>query len=327
LDNGIDVGIWAWLAFNAGVITLLAIDLGVFNRHAHAPSVREAAMWSATWITLSLIFATGIFVFGGSEPGLAFITGYLIEYSLSVDNIFVFVLIFGYFAVPAQYQHRVLFWGILGALIMRGLMIGAGAALLHEFHWVIYIFGAILVVSGIRMATQGEHTIEMERNFAVRTFRRFFRVTPEFREQKFFVRENGLLYATPLVLVLLVVETTDVIFAVDSIPAIFSVTRDPFLVYTSNVCAILGLRSLYFLLAGVVDKFHYLKPALALILVWVGTKMLISEIYKVPTALSLGVIATVLVCAAAASLLFPASHEHLEEEHPELLVEPTENVS
>ena len=326
MDNGINVGIWAWLAFNAGVIALLAIDLGVFNRKAHAPSVREAAIWSATWISLSMIFAAGIFVFGGSEPGLAFITGYLIEYSLSVDNIFVFVLIFGFFAVPAQYQHRVLFWGILGALIMRGIMIGAGSALLHEFHWVIYIFGGILILSGVRMATQGEHTIEMEKNIAVRIFRRFFRVTSDFREQRFFVREDGLLYATPLVLVLLVVETTDVIFAVDSIPAIFSVTEDPFLVYTSNVCAILGLRSLYFLLAGVVDKFHYLKPALSLILIWVGTKMLISEVYKVPTTLSLAIIAGVLACAVAASLLLPVSRKHLEEEHPELLVQPQESA-
>lgn len=264
---------------------------------------------------LALFRRAGIFAFGGTDAGLAFITGYLIEYSLSVDNIFVFVLIFGLFAVPPAYQHRVLFWGILGALIMRGILILAGSALLHEFHWVIYIFGAILIVSGIRMAKAGETTIDMEKNVAVRIFRRFMRVTPEFREQRFFVRENGPLYATPLVLVLLVVETTDLIFAVDSIPAIFAVTKDPFLVYTSNVCAILGLRSLYFLLAGVVDKFHYLKPALPRF--HLGRYQDAGfEFYKVPTAASLVVIAVILIGAAALSILKPPAKKHLEEEHP-----------
>ena len=318
-DSTIDVQLWFWVAFNAGVIALLAMDLGVFNRKPHRPSVKEAGMWSAAWISISLLFNLGIFIFAGSEPGVQFLTGYLIEYSLSVDNIFVFVLIFGFFAVPPQYQHRVLFWGILGALIMRGVLIGAGAALLHEFSWVIYIFGALLIFSGIRMATQGEKTIDLDSNIAVRLFRRVMPVAPGFREHKFFTRENGVLMATPLLMVLLVVETTDLIFALDSIPAIFAVTDEPFLVYTSNVCAILGLRSLYFLLAGVADKFHYLKPALSLILVWVGTKMLISEIYKVPVVASLLIIVAVLTIAVVASLKFPK--DETAEEEPLVVLE------
>jgi tellurite resistance protein TerC len=309
VNNSIDVGIWGWLAFNGVVLGLLALDLGVFNRKAHAPSLKEAAGWSAAWITLSMLFAAGIFIFAGGDAGVSFLTGYLIEYSLSVDNIFVFVLIFGYFSVPAAYQHRVLFWGILGALVMRGLLIGVGSALLHEFHWLIYIFGAVLILSGVRMATQGERAIDMNRNLAVRLFCRLMRVTTDFREQCFFVRENGALFATPLVLVLLVVETTDLIFAVDSIPAIFAVTSDPFLVYTSNVCAILGLRSLYFLLAGVADKLYYLKPALSMVLVWVGSKMLLTEVYKVPTTLSLLVIAVILGTAVVTSLMTAEARE------------------
>ena len=308
-ESSLDVQLWFWVAFNAGVLALLAIDLGVFNRHAHRPSVKEAAMWSATWIAISLLFNLGIFIFAGSDPGVKFLTGYLIEYSLSVDNIFVFVLIFGFFAVPPQYQHRVLFWGILGALVMRGILIGVGSALLHEFHWVIYIFGALLIFSGIRMVTAGEKTIDLDGNIAVRLFRKIMPVSKDFHEAKFFIREKGVLMATPLLMVLLVVETTDLIFALDSIPAIFAVTDEPFLVYTSNVCAILGLRSLYFLLAGVADKFHYLKPALSLILVWVGTKMLLSEIYKVPTVASLLLILTILTIAVVASLKFPKKEE------------------
>jgi tellurite resistance protein TerC len=316
----IEVSIWFWIAFNIGVLALLALDLGLFHRDAHAPSVKEAAIWSGVWVSLSLLFAAGVFTFAGSTAGVEFLTGYLIEYSLSIDNIFVFVLIFGFFAVPAAYQHRVLFWGILGALIMRGALIGVGAVLLQQFHWVIYFFGALLVFSGIRMATQGERDISLEKNVAVRLFRRFMPVSAGFHGQRFFIRERGVLMATPLLLVLLVVETTDLIFALDSIPAIFAVTDEPFLVYTSNVCAILGLRSLYFLLAGVVDKFHYLKPALSLILVWVGAKMLLSEVYHVPTVLSLFVIGVILASAVVASLRFPKQPEiEIEEPAPEAL--------
>ena len=313
----VNANVWFFVGFNAVVLCLLAVDLGVFHRSAHAVSVREAALWSAVWISLSMLFCAGIFVVAGTDPGFAFLTGYLIEYSLSVDNIFVFVLIFGFFAVPAAYQHRVLFWGIMGALIMRGAMIGAGSALIKEFHWIIYIFGVLLIVSGIRMVTQGEKQIVLERNVVVRLFRRFMPVTNAYEGERFFVRRNGVMMATPLLLVLIVVESTDLIFAIDSIPAIFAVTTDPFLVYTSNVCAILGLRSLYFLLAGVADKFHYLKPALSVILVWVGTKMLLSEFYKVPTPLSLAVIVSVLAVAVFASLRFPPPrHEEHEEKAP-----------
>jgi tellurite resistance protein TerC len=302
----LDVPIWLWFAFTGVVLGLLALDLGVFHRKAHAVSIREAALWSATWVTLSLAFCAGIFVFGGSDAGVAFLTGYLIEYSLSVDNIFVFVLIFSYFAVPGAYQHRVLFWGVVGALVMRFVFIIAGAALLEQFDWLIYIFGAVLLASALRMATsRKEEGASLDRNFAVRLVRRLLPVTDDYRGQRFFVRENARLAATPLLLVLVVVESTDLIFAVDSIPAIFAVTRETFLIYTSNVCAILGLRSLYFLLAGVSDRFHYLKPALALVLAWVGTKMLIADIYHVPIVLSLGFIVVVLSVAVAASLLFP----------------------
>lgn len=309
MDNGVDASIWVWVGFNLVVLALLALDLGVFHRHAHVVTVKEAAMWSVAWVALSLAFAAGIFIVSGSEPGFAFLTGYVIEKSLSVDNIFVFVLLFSFFAVPPQYQHRVLFWGVLGALVMRGILIGVGSVLINEFHFIIYIFGAVLIFSGIRMATAGENkTVNIEGNVAVRALRRFMPVSNEYDGQKFFTMKNGVRYATPLFLVLLVVETTDLIFAIDSIPAIFAVTTDPFLVYTSNVCAILGLRAMYFLLAGVVHKFHYLTMGLSLILVWVGTKMLITDIYKVPIPVSLGVIAIILTIAVAASLLRP-KHE------------------
>jgi tellurite resistance protein TerC len=302
------------VGFNVVVLALLALDLGVFHRHAHAVTVKEAAGWSIVWVALSLAFAAGIFVMEGSDPGLAFLTGYVIEKSLSVDNIFVFVLLFSFFAVPAELQHRVLFWGVLGALVMRGILIGVGSVLLHEFHWIIYVFGAVLIFSGIRMATAGEKkTINIEGNLAVRALRRIMPVSSEYEGQKFFTVKNGVRAATPLFLVLIVVETTDLIFAIDSIPAIFAVTDDPFLVYTSNVCAILGLRAMYFLLAGVVEKFHYLTMGLSLILVWVGAKMLMTDVYHVPIPLSLGVIATILTIAIAASLLRPRpdhGHDH-----------------
>ena len=317
--------IWLWVGFNAFVLALLAVDLGVFHRHAHVVSIKEAAGWSVAWITLALGFNAGVHALMGAQAGLEFLTGYLIEKALSVDNIFVFVLIFAYFRVPPRYQHRVLFWGIIGALLMRGAMIFGGAYLIKQFHWIIYVFGAFLVFTGVRMATQTEHDIEPEANPVVRLVRRFVPVSGEYHGQRFFVRRpigaGGALklVATPLFVVLVLVETTDLIFAVDSIPAIFAVTTDPFLVYTSNVFAILGLRSLYFLLAGVIHKFHFLKVGLSAVLVFVGAKMLLTAVYKVPIGASLAVIALILAASVAASLLFPkAAMEHDPVEHDPL---------
>ena len=320
--------IWAWVGFLVFVLVMLAIDLGVFNRNAHVVKPKEAARWSAITVVLALVFASGI-AWGwlpvgvaGKGPALEFITGYLIELALSVDNIFVFVLLFSYFKVPPKYQHRVLFWGVLGALVMRGAMIGAGALLLERFHWIIYVFGAFLVFTGIRMATQDEMDIEPESNPALKLVRRFFPVTPHYHGQHFFTREEvgGRMrnVATPLFVVLVLVETTDLIFAVDSIPAIFAVTRDPFLVFTSNVFAILCLRSLYFLLAGVIDKFHLLKLGLAVVLVFIGVKMLASGVYHIPVAISLAVVAGVLIAAVVGSLMFP---KHVDE-HPQTTHDP-----
>lgn len=294
---------WLWAGFIAFVLAMLAIDLGVFNRKTHAISMKEAGIWTGVWISLALVFNGVLFFWQGAEPALQFLTGYLIEKALSVDNLFVFALIFSLFAVPTQFQHRVLFWGVLGALVMRGAFIAAGSALLHNFHWVIYVFGAFLVYTGIKLAVHKDTSVEPDRNPAVRLFRRFFPITDRYHDEHFFVRQAGKLFATPLLLVLVVVESTDLVFAVDSIPAIFAVTSDPFLVYTSNVFAILGLRALYFLLAGALDKFYYLKTALAFILSFVGVKMLISEWLKIPIALSLAVILGLLAVAVAASLI------------------------
>ena len=292
-----------WIGFNLFVLALLALDLGVFHRQAHEVGFKEAATWSGVWIALALCFNLGIWNWFGEQKAIEFLTGYLIEKSLSVDNIFVIALLFSYFAVPARYQHRVLFWGILGALVLRAIFIAAGAALLAQFHWIIYLFGAFLVLTGIKMAFAPEQGLEPEKNPIVRLVRRLMPVTSDFRGSSFFVRENGRRAATPLFLVLVMVEFTDLVFAVDSIPAIFAVTRDPFLVYTSNVFAILGLRSLYFLLAGVMHKFEYLKLGLAAILVFVGAKMALVDWVKIPSGISLGVIAAILAVAVAASLL------------------------
>jgi tellurite resistance protein TerC len=314
--------IWLWVGFNVFVLLMLAVDLGIFHRKAHEVSVKEAAGWSVVWVSLALLFNYGVYHFMGRQAGMEFLTGYLIEKALSVDNIFVFVLIFAFFNVPSRYQHRVLFWGIIGALLMRGAMIGAGAYLIKQFHWIVYVFGGFLVITGVRMATQTEHAIEPESNPVIRLVRRFIPVTNLYHGQNFFVREaekpGGVVrrVATPLFVVLVIVETTDLIFAVDSIPAIFAVTGDPFLVYTSNVFAILGLRSLYFLLAGVIHKFHYLKLGLSVVLVFVGAKMLLTDVYKVPVGLSLGVIALLLLLSIVASLVFPRNAEaHSTVEH------------
>jgi tellurite resistance protein TerC len=307
-----DTPIWLWIGFNIFVLAMLALDLGVFHRKSHAVSGKEALTWSLVWISLSLVFNAVIYfywdrmapnsTYTNGEAALAFFTGYLIEKSLSVDNIFVFILIFSFFAVPAAYQHRVLFWGILGALIMRGTLIAVGAALLEEFHWIIYVFGAFLIFTGIRMALQHEEHVQPDKNPVVKFFRRFMPVTENFEKDQFFVRRAGKLFATPLFLILLVVESTDLIFAVDSIPAIFAVTRDPFIVYTSNVFAILGLRALYFLLANVMDKFQYLKFGLSAVLVFIGVKMVIVDFYKIPIGISLGVVAGILTISILASL-------------------------
>jgi tellurite resistance protein TerC len=315
--------IWLWIGFNVFVLALLAMDLGVFHQKAHRVTIKEATVWSIVWITLSLLFNLGIYFFwdrfvpasdySNSEAALAFLTGYLLEKSLSVDNIFIFVVIFTYFAVPAIYQHRVLFWGILGALIMRGTLIVIGSALLKEFHWIIYVFGAFLIFTGIRMAIERNEEAHPEKNPVVKLLRRIMPVTENYEGDKFFVRRMGKLLATPLFLVLLIVESTDLIFAVDSIPAIFAVTDDPFIVYTSNVFAILGLRSLYFLLAGVVDKFHYLKLGLSAVLVFVGLKMVLTDIYKIPIGLSLLVIASILTISIVASFVRARRLTELEE--------------
>jgi tellurite resistance protein TerC len=315
--------LWPWVGFNVFVLAMLALDLFVFHREAHEVRLKEAAGWSIFWVALALLFNVGLYYVRGADDGLAFLTGYLIEKALSVDNIFVFVLVFSYFDVPPRYQHRVLFWGILGALVMRGAMIGAGALLIARFHWIIYVFGAFLVITGIRMATQTERAIEPESNPVIRLVRRFIPVSNAYQGQRFFTRQEigGRMrrVATPLFIVLVLVETTDLIFALDSIPAIFAVTTDPFLVYTSNVFAILGLRALYFLLAGVIHRFHYLKLALSLVLVFVGAKMLLTDVYHVPIAISLGVIAVLLATSIVASLLFPkavAEHDPLAHDPP-----------
>jgi tellurite resistance protein TerC len=292
-----------WVGFNLLILLLLALDLGVFHRKAHAVSLREAAAWSAVWVALALAFNAVVWWLRGPEPAVQFLTGYLIEKSLSVDNIFVFALLFGFFAVPAAYQHRVLFWGILGALVMRAGFILGGAALLDRFHWVIYVFGAFLILTGIKMALHRGGELHPERNPVLRLAQRWIPVTPGYRQARLFVREGGRWLATPLFLVLLMIESTDLVFAVDSIPAIFAVTNDPFLVYTSNVFAILGLRSLYFLLAGVMGKFAYLKLGLSAVLVFVGAKMTLADLYKVPALVSLLVIAALLAVAVGASLL------------------------
>jgi len=300
----LEVPLAFWIGFIVFVLAMLALDLGVFNRKVHVVSVREAAGWTALWVSLALLFNVGIYFWAGAQPALEFLTGYLIEYSLSVDNIFVFLLIFSAFAVPAKYQHRVLFWGILGALVMRGVMIGLGTVLLDSFSWIIYVFGAFLLFAGVRMAFGGgDDVVDIQSNPVLRFVRRFVPVTDRYHGSKFFITQAGKRFATPLFLVLIVVEATDLVFAVDSIPAIFAVTREPFIVFTSNIFAILGLRSLYFLLAGVITRFVYLEYGLAAILVFVGGKMILSGFWHPQTWLSLLVIVGILAVAIIASLL------------------------
>jgi tellurite resistance protein TerC len=296
--------LWLWIAFNACVLIVLAVDLFGFQRRAHAPTIREAATWTTIWVILSLGFNALIWHWEGHAKGLEFLTGYLVEYSLSVDNIFVFVLVFSSFRVPPKYQHRVLFWGILSALVLRGMMIGVGVKSIQTFHWALYVFGAFLVFAGGKMLWHKRTVGAFNQGWLVRLARRFLPIADRYHGPKFSIRlENGRRVLTPLALVLIVIEATDVLFAVDSIPAILGITTDPFIVYTSNVCAILGLRSLYFLLAGLVDRVVYLKPALAIILVFIGARMLLADIYHIPVVASLGVIVLVLLSAISLSLL------------------------
>jgi len=317
--------LWIWIGFTVFVLAMLALDLGVFHRKAHAVSLKESLAWTAVWVALALLFNAAVWHYAGTRKALEFFTGYLIEKSLSVDNIFVFALLFSYFAVPLKYQHKVLFWGILGALVMRAVMIGAGVVLITRFSWIIYIFGVFLILTGIKMIAKREEELHPERNPVVGWFKRLMPVTSDYREDRFFVRENGIRMATPLFVVLLLVEFTDLIFAVDSIPAIFAVTTDPFIVYTSNVFAILGLRSLYFALAGVMDKFHYLKIGLGVVLTFVGVKMLLAHSpYKLDTLVSLGVIVTVLAVSVVASLLRPRRSGAYVTPAVKPLVDPSE---
>ena len=293
----------AWIGFSALVLAMLALDLGVFRRKSQEISLKEALTWSAVWIGLALVFNAGIYHWLSGEKALQFFTGYLVELSLSVDNLFVFLLLFGYFRVPDQHRHKALFWGILGALVMRAVFIAAGIALIARFHWIVYVFGALLVASGIKMTFQRDKEIHPERNPVLKLFRRFVDVTPSYEGGRFFVKQQGRILATPLFLVLVLLESTDLVFAVDSVPAVLAITNDPFIVFTSNVFAILGLRSMFFALEGVMKRFHYLQYGLSAVLVFVGAKMLLAGLYKIPTWVSLLLIASILSGSMIASRL------------------------
>lgn len=292
-----------WIGFNVFVLIMLALDLGIFNRKIHEVSVKEALIWSAVWIGMALLFNVFVYFNLGKEKALEFLTGYLLEKSLSVDNIFVFVIVFSMFGIPAMYQHKILFWGIFGAIVMRIILIFSGIALITKFHWLVYVFGGFLVITGIKMVFGKEKKSDPSKNIVVRMFRKLFPVKDEIEDGKFFVKENGRTQATRLFLTLIVIEVTDLVFAVDSIPAILAITNDAFIVYTSNLFAILGLRSLYFALAGIIHRFKYLKHGLSVVLVFVGIKMIVSEFYKIPVVISLLVIVTVLTVSIVMSLL------------------------
>ncbi len=313
-----DVSIWAWVALLVIVLVMLAIDL-FMHKSAHVIAVKEAAIWSGIWVGVSVIVGIIIWFYYGSEFGLQFFTGYVIEKSLSVDNVFVWALIFSFFAVPARYQHRVLFYGVLGALVFRAIFIAAGAAMISSASWVLYIFGAFLVFTGIKMLLQRDEHFDVGESKTLKVFRKFVKSTDEFDGQKFFTRRNGVLLATPLLAVLVVVEVTDIIFAVDSIPAIFAVTQEPFLVFSSNALAILGLRAMYFLLANLMHRFIYLKLGLSLVLIWVGVKMIIGHaFFEIPTVISLGVVIALIAGSVIASLIATKGsdpHEVTQSEH------------
>jgi tellurite resistance protein TerC len=308
-DTTASVPVSWWIAFNGFVMLMLALDLGVFNRKAHVVRLREALGWTGVWIALAMVFNAWIGWRVGPEAGKEFLAGYLLEKSLSVDNVFVFAVIFSFFKVPREYQHKVLFWGIFGALALRAVMIAGGAALITHFAWIIYVFAALLVFTGIKMFFHDENSVDPGKSIAVRLLRKLMPITPDYHGQKFLVKENGKLFATPLLAVLLCVEVTDVIFAVDSIPAIFAITTDTFIVYTSNVFAILGLRSLYFAIAGILPYFHFLKYGLGVILIFVGAKMSLAHTqWKIDTDLSLGIIGGVLALSVIASVVHRKLH-------------------
>ena len=296
------VGFWGWAAFNGFILAMLALDLGVFNRKAHVIRAKEALTWTAAWIVLALLFGGWLSLHAGPDAALAYVTGYVAEKVLSMDNIFVMVMIFGFFGVPALHQHRVLFWGILGALVLRGAFIGTGAMVLERWHWVLYVFGALLVITGVRAAFRKDEIPDLEKNPVVRWARRVLRITEGYRDHHFVVREGGRLFATPLLVVLLTIEATDVLFAMDSIPAVFAITQDPFLVYTSNIFAILGLRSMYFVLADFVYRFVYLKYAMSAILVFIGAKLLLARVIEVPPLTALALILVSVTLAVAMSI-------------------------
>lgn len=306
-----------WGLFNAFIVGMLVLDLVVFHRKPKVMSLREALLWTGFWVGLAIVFGAGIFWFRGPQAGTEFVTGYLIEESLSVDNLFVFLLIFRYFKVPPEFQHGVLFWGILGALLMRLVFILTGVSLLDRFHWLIYLFAAVLIVSGIRLWNDKDKEVEPEKNPVIRAARRMFRVTPKLHDGQLFAREGGKLAVTPLFIVLLSLETTDLIFAVDSIPAVLAITRNPFIVYSSNAFAVLGLRSLFFALSSVMDRFHHLHYGLSAILVFVGLKMLLSSVYPIPTLVSLAVVALLLGVSIAASFVSPAKSRPAPPATPE----------
>lgn len=305
-----------WGSFNIFVLAMLALDLGVFHRKSHEISVKEALTWTGVWITLAMCFNLFIYFHFGKDKAIEFFTGYIIEKSLSVDNIFVIIMIFSYFNVPPAYQHKVLFWGILGALVMRITFILTGIELIHRFHWLMYIFGGFLIVTGARMFFSDEAKMEPDKNPVVKFARMVFPITGNFVRDKFFVTRDSRIWATPLFLVVILIEATDLVFAVDSIPAILAISDDPYIVYTSNVFAILGLRSLYFALAGIEKYFHFLKYGLATILIFVGVKMCIVDFYKIPTEISLLVIVSILAIAVVSSLIFKKKQEEIQSEGP-----------
>ena len=298
-----------WIGFSVFILTMLVLDLGVFHRKSHIVELKEALLWSGAWIALALLFNVAVYFFRGYDAALKFLTGYLLEKSLGVDNLFVFLLIFSYFRTPSDYQHKVLFWGIIGAIVMRALFIITGISLIHRFHWIMYLFGLFLVITGAKLACEKDKEVHPEKNPVLRLFRKLMPVTHEYENGKFFIRKDSRLWATPLFVVLLAVESTDVVFAMDSIPAILGITTDPFIVYTSNIFAILGLRSIYFALAGLMRMFHHLHYGLSVILVFIGVKMLIAEFFKIPITVALGVIVIVLVCSVIASLIWPEAKE------------------
>jgi tellurite resistance protein TerC len=307
-----DISVYAWGGFVVFVIAMLVLDLGVFNRKVHVVKVKEALLWTAFWVSLAMAFCGGVYYFKGQEKALEFLAGYLVEQSLSMDNLFVFLLIFRYFRVPPQYEHKALFWGVLGALVMRAIFISLGVALISKFSWIIYVFGAFLVFTAVKMALEKDNKIHPENNPLLKLLKKVMSVDHSFEGGKFLLRKNGILHATPLLAVVLVLETTDLIFAVDSIPAVLAITRDPFIVYTSNVFAILGLRSLFFALAGMLRLFHYIHYGLVVVLAFVGIKMLVSNFFHIPISVSLGVIVSALAFSIGASVIWPQA-ERAEE--------------